>query len=192
MNSKLYRIYTLKEQDYPLVHDVVVKKLAVHTDPRGTLIEILKTTWKDVYDAKRLPFTQVYYSTTKAGVARDQDHWHFHPGGQVDRYVVINGDVVFVIYDVRSDSPTKDILNLFLVGKSLGDTGQYELLVPSHTLHGFLVVSETPATLLNFPNRLYDPDEELRLPFENFPLPNGSTFSWEKVKDAYAAHVANA
>lgn len=193
MSSKstdnLYQIFTLSEKDYPLIHGVVTRKLVVNEDARGNLVEVLKTTWEDVYHEKHLPFTQVYYSTTKAGVARDQHKWHFHPGGQVDRYVVIFGDVVLAIYDVREKSPTKDFFNLFFMGESLGKKGQYEILVPPRTLHCFLVVGDKPATLLNFPNRLYDSEEEWRIPFENFPLPDGSTFSWEKVKEAYKKYA---
>jgi len=184
MKQDLYKIFTLSKQ-YSRIYDVVVRKLLVHSDPRGILSEVLKTTWEDMYNPKTMPFTQVYYSTTKSGIARDKDRWHFHPGGQIDRYVVLFGDVVFAIYDVREGSPTKDMLNLFLVGESLGPQGQYEILVPPRTLHGFLVVSKIPSMLLNFPNRLYDPEEEVRIPFENFPLPDGSTFSWEKVRKAY-------
>jgi len=183
--NSLYKIYSPREKSYPLVHDVVLKKLIVNTDPRGTLVEMLKTTWTDVYDEKKLPFTQVYYSLTIPGVARDQDRWHFHPGGQVDRYVVIFGNVVFAVYDIREQSPTKDRLNLFWVGDSLGPDGQYEILVPPRTLHGFLVVGDKPATLLNFPSKLYDPEEEWRLPFAQYPLPDGSIFSWETVAKAF-------
>ncbi len=189
MKEPIYRIFTLTEKNYTLINGVVIRKLTVHTDPRGTLTEILKTTWENIYNKKRLPFTQVYYSTTKRGLARDKGRWHFHPGGQCDRYAVILGDVVFAIYDVRENSPTKNQLNLFLVGESLGSLGQYELLVPPQTLHGFLVVSQKDVTLLNFPNRLYDPKEEVRLPFADFPLPDGSTFSWKEVRMAYETYV---
>lgn len=185
MPDNLYKIFTLPEKDIQLVHDVIIRKLVVNSDPRGSLTEILKTTWKDIYNEKDLPFTQVYYSTTQAGVARDQSDWHFHPGGQIDRYVVISGDVVFAVYDIREKSATEDKLNLFWIGETLGNEGQYTLLVPPRTLHGFLVVSRKPATLLNFPNKLYDPQEEWRIPFENFPLPDGSTFSWKKVQKAF-------
>jgi len=36
----------------------------------------------------------------------------------------------------------------------------YEILIPKKTLHGFMAVSETPAVLLNFPTRLYDPKKK--------------------------------
>lgn len=189
MKQVLYRIFSPGEKNHHLIHDLILKKLKVNRDPRGTLTEMLKTTWKDVYDRKHLPFTQIYVSTTVAGVARDENRWHFHPGGQVDRYVVLFGDVVLVVYDTRESSLTKDTINICLLGESLGPDNQYLILVPPRTLHCFLVVGDKPATLVNFPNRLYDPKEELRIPFELFPLPDGSTFSWEKVIKAYNEYV---
>jgi dTDP-4-dehydrorhamnose 3,5-epimerase-like enzyme len=189
MNTNLYKIFTLKEKNFKLIHDVVARKLTVNSDKRGTLVEILKTSWTDIFDSEILPFTQVYYSKTKSGVARDKSDWHFHPGGQVDRYVVISGEVIFAIYDTREKSKTRNFLNLFWIGESLGKTGQYSLLVPPRTLHCFIVVSKKPATLLNFPSRLYDPREEVRIPFKKFPLPDGTIFSWTKVKKAHKMYA---
>jgi len=42
---------------------------------------------------------------------------------------------------------------------------------------------------LNFPNKLYDPEEELRLPFAQYPLPDGSIFSWETVDKAFHSYA---
>jgi dTDP-4-dehydrorhamnose 3,5-epimerase len=181
---KKYNLSTLiTPSDIPkkMVNGVVFRKLVVNQDDRGNLVEVLKTSWADIYNSRDLPFTQVYHSTTKPGVARDIDCWHFHPGGQMDRYSVIFGDVVVAVYDIRYNSATKDTLNLFALGERFVAEGQAILLVPPKTLHGFVVVGKKPATLLNFPSKLYDPEEEWRLPFSQYPLPDGSTFSWKKV-----------
>lgn len=182
----MYTITTLKNyMDHPLIHDVIIHPLKVNGDPRGTLTETLKTTWEDVYHPQNLPFTQMYYSVTQPDTARDVDRWHYHPGGQQDRFGVISGDIVVAIYDNRDDSATKGELNLFAMGESQGKEGQYLLLVPERTYHGFVVVSDKPATLFNYPSRLYDPEEEHRLPFTDYKLSDGSVFSWEQVKKAY-------
>jgi dTDP-4-dehydrorhamnose 3,5-epimerase len=179
-----YRLFTLKNQKtYPLIHDVVIRPLKVNRDNRGTLTETLKTVWPDVYHHQKAPFAQMYFSATKPGVARDVDQWHYHPGGQQDRFFVITGDIVTAIYDVRKSSPTKGTLNLFSMGESQGNQGQYLLMVPPRTHHGYVVVSKKPAILGNFPTRLYDPKEELRILFKDLPLSDGSIFSWEKVKN---------
>lgn len=161
---------------------VVIRPLQVNRDPRGTLTETLKITWKEICDQKKRPFTQMYFSKTLPGVARDEDKWHFHPRGQEDRFAVLAGDIVIAIYDRRKDSPTKDFLNLFLMGESQGDTGQYLLLIPFRTLHGFVVVSKKPTVLINYPTRLYDSREEKRIPFTEEKLPDGSIFTWDLVR----------
>ena len=59
--------------------------------------------------------------------------------------------------------------------------------IPPGTLHGFVVTSSIPATLLNFPNRLYDPSDEGRVQFPDagVTLPNGSRFSYDSIRAAY-------
>jgi dTDP-4-dehydrorhamnose 3,5-epimerase len=168
-----------------LIHDVVIHRLEVHGDPRGTLTEGLKTTWTDVYEPEKWPFTQMYFSTTKPGVARDVDRWHYHPGGQQDRFGVIRGDIVVAVLDNREGSKSEGRLNLFHMGESLGEEGQYVLMIPPRTLHGYVVVSESPATMFNFPTKLYDKEQEVRVPMSEVPLTDGKPFEWDKVISAY-------
>ncbi len=182
----MYQIITLPTKEkHQLIHDVILHPYQVNQDPRGTLIETLKTTWDDIYHSKKRPFTQMYFSTTAPAVARDVDKWHFHPGGQEDRFGVIAGDIIVAIYDNRDNSPTLGTLNLFAMGQSQGRQGQYMLLVPPRTYHGYVVVSSTPATMYNFPTRLYDPEEEKRLAFSEYRLSDDSVFSWDQVTKAY-------
>ena len=166
-----------------LIKDVVVHPLKVNRDPRGILVETLKTEWKDVFGPS-LPFAQMYYSITEPGVARDEDRWHYHPTRQVDRFGVISGDIVVAIYDWREVSPTFGRLNLFKLGESNGDHGQYLVLIPRNTLHGFVVVSAKPAVLFNYPTELYDPREEGRISHQEYPIRflDGRAFSWEAVR----------
>ena len=60
----------------------------------------------------------------------------------------------------------------------------YILLIPKQTLHGFMVVSSTPAILLNFPTALYNPKEEERISYKEagVKLPNGILFNWDLVR----------
>jgi hypothetical protein len=50
-----------------------------------------------------------------------------------------------------------------------------------------LVTSDTPATLLNLPTRLYDPADEGRIPFADagIALPDGRQFSYDLVRVLY-------
>lgn len=167
----------------PLVAGVVVRRLKVNRDPRGILVETLRTDWPDVYDPATRPFTQTYFSVTHPNVARDEDRWHMHHH-QEDRFVVLQGDLVLAIADQRADSPTRGVLNLFRFGESNGDDGQIEVLVPRDTLHGYVVVGTKPAVLINYPTQLYNPSDELRIPFAeaDVRLADGERFTWDWVR----------
>lgn len=172
-----------KQKD--LIADVVLYPLKVNRDSRGILVETLKTNWPEVFGENR-PFTQNYYSMTDSGVARDENVWHHHPR-QEDRFVVIQGQIVVAIYDWRKESSTYGRLNLFRMGESEGDDGQYLLLIPKDTLHGFCVISPKPAALLNFPTFLYNPEEEGRTPYleVGVKFPDGNPFSWDLVRKEF-------
>mgnify|MGYP001563188727 CR=1 FL=1 len=165
-----------------LIDGVILHPLRVNRDESGILSELLKTNWSDIYN-ERYPFAQCYYSVTPPGAVRDKNLWHVHPTKQEDRFVIIKGDAVVAIYDSRKDSPTYGCLNLFAMGEKNGDDGQYMLLIPQRTLHGFAVVSKTEVVLLNFPTTLYDPKEEGRVSHEDAQakFPDGSIFTWDKV-----------
>lgn len=167
------------------IHDVVVRDLITHRDPRGTLTELLRADWPDVF-GDAMPFAQVYTSTTSPGVARDIDRWHVHQR-QTDRFYCVAGRIVVAIADVRPDSPSNG--KLMLVELSAVDDGPAPLMVtiPPRTLHGFVVTSETPATLLNFPNQIYDPEDEGRTHFDDagVTFPNGEPFDYMEVANYY-------
>lgn len=165
-----------------LVDGVIVFPLKVNRDSRGILVETLKCTWNDIFNPK-YPFGQNYYSITSSGVARDETFWHVHPN-QTDRFVVAQGEVAVAIYDWQKESQTFGRLNLFKMGEDEKDEGQYLLLIPKNVLHGFCVVSQKPALLLNFPSLPYSPSEEGRVSHEEtgVNLPDGQLFNWELVR----------
>ena len=125
-----------------------------------------------------------YFSVTDSGLARDEKVWHLHPSVQEDRFLVAQGEVVVAVADNRPDSETKGLLNLFYIKF---DKDPYIILIPRKTLHGFMVVSGGPATLLNFPTGLYNPAEEERIPYEEADVKtsDGQTFSWNLVREKF-------
>lgn len=177
--ERKFKIFKLKDlKGYPLIDGVVIRPLKVNRDERGILVESLKTIWSEVFDPKLHPFAQCYYSVTKPGIARDVDRWHYHPTEQEDRFLVIKGDIIVALYDWRKNAKTYGTLNLFAMGESQGDDGQYLLLIPVNVLHCFKNVGEKEAIILNFPTRLYDSEEEGRISFEEIKFPDGSYFNW--------------
>lgn len=167
------------------INGVTLRELKVNRDPRGTLTELLRADWPDVF-GDEMPFAQVYTSTTGAGVARDEHQWHIHRY-QTDRFYCVAGRIVVVIADARADASThREVMFVELAAQ--GDApAPLVVTIPPGTLHGFVVTSDGPATLLNFPNRLYDASDEGRVPFADagVTLPDGTPFSYDIVRDLY-------
>lgn len=171
---------TLKNKNKnKLIQDVLMHPLKVNKDTSGLLVETLRTDWKEIYGEGR-KFAMQYYSVTPNGKARDEDTWHYHLL-QEDRFLVVSGAIVTAIADNRQNSSTNGLLNLFYME---AHRDPYILLIPKKTLHGFMVVSKTSATLLNYPTALYNPKDELRITYSkvNIKKSNGSLFSWESVR----------
>lgn len=167
------------------IEGAVVHELTTHRDPRGTLTELLRADWSDVY-GEEMPFAQVYTSTTGPGVARDIDQWHLHQH-QTDRFYCIRGTIVVAIADPRPDSATGGSLMLVELAASEDAPAPMLVTIPPRTLHGFVVTSDEPATLLNFPNRIYDPTDEGRVPFDEAAVtfPDGTPFDYNLVRQWY-------
>ena len=175
-----FKIFSLEDKDYPLIKDVVIRPLKVNQDERGILVEVLKTNWQKVFSDKR-PFSQCYFSETKAGTARDKDHWHYHPTKQEDRFIVIKGEVVIALCDNRKNSPTFKKLNLF----KMTGVRPFLLLIPKNVFHCFKVTSSESAILLNFPTTLYDKEEEGRIAFKEVKLSDETFFDWSLIPNSY-------
>jgi len=178
-------LITLKNKDtQKLIKDLVIHPLRVNLDETGgILVETLRKDWTDVYGPGR-DFSMQYFSVTDSGLARDENVWHFHPTVQEDRFLVAGGEVVVAVADNREDSETKGLLNLFRI-KS--DEEPFLVLIPKKTLHGFMVVSDGPATLLNFPTGFYNPVEEGRVPYGEAKVmtSDGNLFSWDLVRQMF-------
>ncbi len=142
-----------------LIEEVIVRKLVIHKDDSGILVETLRTDWGEVYADN--PFAMQYMSVTPSGLIRDEDKWHVHKK-QIDRFVCVSGKIVTALFDPREGSKTKGILNLFLMGPEKEEE-MYMLLIPKDVFHGFAVVSKEQASLLNFPTQLYTGDDEGRV-----------------------------
>lgn len=166
-----------------LIDGVKLQKLTIHRDPRGLLVEVLRSDWEGIVD-KEHPYGQTYRSVTFPGFARDEDQWHNHPTRQVDRFVVVNGSAVFALYDWRKESPTFGKLDLFLMGDINGDDNQYLLLIPKNVLHGFCTVGKNPCILLGNPTETYDPKEEGRINFSDVTatFSDGTPFAWNSIR----------
>jgi dTDP-4-dehydrorhamnose 3,5-epimerase len=149
-----------------MIDGVSIKNLQVNADERGHLVEVFRKDW-DLYE---LEPAMSYYSLSYPGVVRA---WHRHTRGQIDHFVCPSGRIKVAVYDDREGSPTRGELNTFVIGEH----NQQAIRLPGDCWHGFKVVGNEQAILINFPTKLYDyddPDEE-RLPSDTDAIP----MSWD-------------
>lgn len=145
----------------PLIHGVKTKKLSVHCDERGRLMEMLRADDPDM-DVR---FGQVYLTTAYPGVVKA---WHYHHK-QTDHFVCTRGMMKVVLYDDREGSPTKGVINEFFIGEHNPTIVE----IPRLVYHGFKCISDYEATVINITTECYnykDPDE-FRLPPHGGPIP---------------------
>jgi dTDP-4-dehydrorhamnose 3,5-epimerase len=164
---------------------VTLRALRINRDPRGTLTELLRSDWSDVF-GEELPFAQAYVSVTAPDVARDDDRWHVHRL-QTDRFVCLAGRIVVPIADARSDSPTHGSLTLVELAATADAPAPLMVTVPPGTLHGLIAIGPAPAMLMNFPTRLYDASDEGRVPFveARIEVAPGLPFSYDLLREFY-------
>jgi len=138
-----------------MIDGVEVRDLKVNTDERGHLVEIFREDWAE-YDPEP---AMSYYSLSYPGVIRA---WHRHTRGQIDHFVCPSGRIKIGIYDDRDGSDTRGETDTFVVGEH----NQKVVRVPGDCWHGFKVIGDEQALLVNFPTALYDYDDpdEQRLP----------------------------
>lgn len=141
-----------------MIDGVQVKHLKPIADERGRVMEMLRSD-----DPFFNNFGYAYMTTAYPGVVKA---WHYHKK-QTDHIVTVKGMMKVVLYDNRSDSPTRGEVDEFFSGVH----NQILLRIPPGVYHGFKCISEKEAMVINIPDRLYDPEDEHRLPAHDSDIP---------------------
>lgn len=141
-----------------MIAGVQLKDLKIHPDERGMFTEVVKVTDDFVEEHQ---FAQISHTLTYPGVIK-AFHWHRH---QTDYWYCIAGNIRVALVDLRDDSPTKgEVVELYL-----GEWSRKVLKIPPGVAHGYQVLGSTPAQLVYYTTRPYDPanpDEE-RIPWDD-------------------------
>ncbi len=138
------------------IEGVKVKKLIRHVDDRGYFMEILRDD-----DNLLRKFGQASISMTYPGVIKA---FHYHKL-QDDLWFFPSGNAQVVLYDVREDSPTYKMTNVFY----MGELNPILLLIPAGVAHGYRVLGNQPATIVYFTTHSYNREnpDEYRIPFDD-------------------------
>ncbi len=137
-------------------HDVVT-----HVDGRGSVVELYDPRWGWHSD----PLVFSYCFTVRPGMIKGWGLYKKHD----DRYFILCGELETVLYDERSDSPTRG-----LVAKVVISEYRRRLLnIPAGVWHANRNIGAKDVVVVNFPTIQYDhanPDK-YRLPLDNDHIP---------------------
>jgi dTDP-4-dehydrorhamnose 3,5-epimerase len=145
------------------IHDVQVKTLVKHADPRGFFIEQLKR--GDLDDEGRpfitdRPFAQMSRSLVYARGGNPPElikafHWHKR---QWDYWDIVIGNARVVLVDLRPDSPTSGAIQTLI----LGENSPRMVAIPPLVAHGYQCLGMSDVHLVYYVTEPYnagDPDE---------------------------------
>lgn len=147
-----------------MIEGVFIKKLVIHKDKRGFFTELIRVS--DPF-FKKCQFAQLSHSLVKKGAIKA---WHLHKK-QTDYIYCVNGEIKLVLSDLRENSKTK--------GKSIeikmNENNRKVVKIPPGIAHGYKIIKK--AQIIYLMNREYDPQDELRIPFDDKKI----SYDWKKV-----------
>jgi|tagenome__1003787_1003787.scaffolds.fasta_scaffold20136948_2 dTDP-4-dehydrorhamnose 3,5-epimerase len=123
---------------------VLVHRPAVHVDHRGALLEMFtgEQFWQE-------PFAYAYQTSIRPGMLKG---WFQHEK-KLDRYHLVSGELLVLLYDDRPDSPTRGRHQKVVLGEP---SGVRQVLIPQRVWHLSLNVGRDDAILVNLPSTHYD------------------------------------
>ncbi|MSX03144.1 MAG: dTDP-4-dehydrorhamnose 3,5-epimerase [Actinobacteria bacterium] len=143
------------------ISGLIVNSPAIHPDHRGRLFEVFTGStdfWSD-------PVVYCYCFTIRALQIKG---WglHLHKN---DRYTIIHGEMIVVLYDARSDSPTYRMTQQV----TMSADGVRQLLIPAGVWHADVNISDEEIEIINFPTAVYDHEDPDRymLPWDSDEIP---------------------
>jgi dTDP-4-dehydrorhamnose 3,5-epimerase len=132
-----------------------------HVDHRGRVFEIYAGTsehWKQ-------PLVYCYGFTVRPNQTKG---WGLHELKD-DRYTLISGELLTVLYDARVESPTHKLIQKV----TLSPEGARQLVIPAGVWHMNICIGAGEAFLINHPTEIYSygqPDR-LLLPWDSAQIP---------------------
>jgi len=136
-----------------MIDGVKIKKLEVHSDDRGLVIEFMRDD-DEIFEK----FGQVYMTLVKYGIAKA---WHYHKL-QDDHFVCVEGKALVALYDMREDSPTYKESQDFVLSAPEIEGDHLLIKIPKGVLHGFTAYECDQAKIVNTPTQHFnykEPDE---------------------------------
>jgi dTDP-4-dehydrorhamnose 3,5-epimerase len=145
-----------------MIQDIVLKDLVTHSDERGFFRELIRK--NDSFFAEG--FGQWSHSLMYQDIIKA---WHIHHE-QIDWWYVATGVLRVGLCDLRENSKTHNKTMDFL----MGDNQSAQILkIPTGVAHGCKVI-QGPANLFYVTSRVYNPNDEIRIPYNDSKI----NFDW--------------
>jgi dTDP-4-dehydrorhamnose 3,5-epimerase len=139
-----------------MIDGVIINSLKQIPDERGKVMHMLRDDSEGFVGFGEIYFSCVYPEAIKG--------WHIHKKMTLN-YAVPQGAIKFVLYDDRSESPTKGEVQEFF----LGPENYYLVTVPPMIWTGFKGIGTATAIVANCASIAHDPDEiDRRDPFDPY------------------------
>ena len=139
-----------------MIDGVIINSLKQIPDERGKVMHMLRDDSEGFVGFGEIYFSCVYPEAIKG--------WHIHKKMTLN-YAVPQGAIKFVLYDDRSESPTKGEVQEFF----LGPDNYYLVTVPPMIWTGFKGIGTATAIVANCASIAHDPDEiDRRDPFDPY------------------------
>lgn len=146
----------------PSLHGVMTDSPVNHVDHRGRVFEVIPDEqggfWAD-------PVVYCYAFSVRAHQIKG---WGLHEHKD-DRYTLLTGEVLTLLYDARTDSPTHGGIQKVI----LTPQGVRQVLIPAGVWHLNINLTPAESMLINHPTRRYEhanPDR-LLLPWDSPMIP---------------------
>jgi dTDP-4-dehydrorhamnose 3,5-epimerase len=149
-----------------LIEGVRLRPYDVWPDDRGYFLEVIRM-GQGLAAAFPPETTQVSAALSYPGTIKA---FHFHQH-QTDLWVPTQGMFQVALVDLRPDSPTFGVKNTLYAGS----LRPWQILIPPGVGHGYKVIGKSAAMLVYVTNRLYNPQDEGRIPYNDPSI----QYDWE-------------
>ena len=119
-----------------MIHDVKITSLKILSDSRGSVMHMLRNDSKIFKSFGEIYFSTIHKDSIKA--------WHLHKEATLN-YACIKGSVKLVLFDERSESPTKGKYQEI----SLSPKNYFLVTIPPNIWNGFKGLYEPESIIAN-------------------------------------------
>lgn len=149
-----------------LIVGVEIEPFPLWPDDRGHFLEIARLGEGLVADYPPTS-SQVSAAFNYPGIIKG---FHYHRF-QTDYWVAAAGLLQVALVDLRRGSRTYGAKNTLYIGT----LRPWQLLIPPGVAHGYKVIGEQPSVLVYITNKIYNPEDEGRIPYNDSSI----AYDWE-------------